>query len=50
MRLFLVALLVTLVGCSSTTSQYYEAVEKAAQANAEASTMFDLRRSSEIAP
>ena len=37
MRLFLVALLVTLVGCSSTTSQYYEAVEKAAQANAAAS-------------
>jgi len=37
MRLFLVALFVTLVGCSSTTSQYYEAVEKAAQANAAAS-------------
>ena len=37
MRLFLVALLVTLVGCSSTTSQYYQAVEKAAQANAAAS-------------
>jgi len=37
MRLFLVALFVTLVGCSSSTSQYYEAVEKTAQANAEAS-------------
>ena len=37
MRLFLVALFATLVGCSSSTSQYYEAVEKAAAANAAAS-------------
>ena len=34
---FILALLcaVTLSACSSTTSQYYEAVEKAAQANAD---------------
>src|SRR5210317_2423405 len=37
MKLFTVALLVMLTGCASSTSQYYEAVEKAAQANAEAS-------------
>ena len=37
MRLFAIALLVVLTGCASSTSQYYEAVQKAAQANAEAS-------------
>jgi hypothetical protein len=37
MKLFTVALLVMLTGCASSTSQYYEAVQKAAQANAEAS-------------
>jgi len=37
MRLLAIALTLVLAGCSSTTSQYYEAVEKAAQANAEAS-------------
>ena len=37
MKIALVAFLVLLVGCSSSTSQYYEAVEKAAAANAAAS-------------
>jgi len=37
MKLFFASLFLVLVGCSSSTSQYYEAVEKTAQANAEAS-------------
>ena len=37
MRLFLVALSIVLTGCASSTTQYYEAVQKTAQANAEAS-------------
>ena len=37
MRLLAIALTFVLAGCSSTTNQYYEAVEKAAQANAAAS-------------
>ena len=37
MKLLFASLFLVLVGCSSSTSQYYEAVEKAAQANAAAS-------------
>jgi len=37
MKFLFASLFLVLVGCSSSTSQYYEAVEKAAQANAAAS-------------
>jgi hypothetical protein len=37
MKLFLCSLFLVLAGCSSSTSQYYEAVENVAQANAAAS-------------